>query len=129
MNWTEVIIKIFEICIYPLLGLTMTYITLYFKSKIANLNKTTQDNTFQANLQILNGIVENCVLSTRQTYVDNLKAAGNFNETAQKMAFKITYDAIMASLTDESKKVLASGIKDLSQYVTDLIVAKILLMK
>jgi hypothetical protein len=45
------------------------------------------------------------------------------------MAFKITYDAIMASLTDESKKVLASGIKDLSQYVTDLIEAKILLMK
>jgi hypothetical protein len=82
MNWTEVIIKIFEICIYPLLGLAMTYVTLYFKSKIANLNKTTQNNTFQSNLLILDGIVENCVLSTRQTYVDNLKAAGNFNETA-----------------------------------------------
>ena len=59
MNWTEVVTKIFEICIYPLLGLTMTYVTLYFKSKIANLNKITQDNTFQSNLQILNGIVEN----------------------------------------------------------------------
>jgi hypothetical protein len=45
------------------------------------------------------------------------------------MAFKITYDAVMASLTEQTKLDLATVIKDLPKYITDLIEAKVQLTK
>jgi GTP-binding protein EngB required for normal cell division len=80
-------------------------------------------------LAILDTTIENSVLATKQTYVDALKKNNNFDETAKKMAFKITYDAVMASLTEETKNNLAIVINDLPKYITDLIEAKVQLIK
>lgn len=129
MNWTAIVTEIFEICIYPLLGLATIYLSVFLKNKIAHIKSQSNAETLQASLTILNTIVENCVLSTKQTYVDALKKSNAFDETARKMAFKITYDAVMASLTEQTKLNLATAIKDLPKYITDLIEAKVQLTK
>ena len=129
MNWTAIITEVFEVCIYPLLGLVTIYLTAFLKNKIAHIKTRSDAENLQASLTILNTIVENCVLSTKQTYVDALKKNNAFDETARKMAFKITYDAVMASLTEQTKKNLSAAINDLPKYITDLIEAKVQLTK
>lgn len=129
MSWAEILKSVFDILVEPLLGLAAIYATLYLKNKIVQLKVNTSHQTVQNSLAILNTTVENCVLATKQTYVDALKKNGNFDETARKMAFKITYDAVMASLTEQTKLNLATVVKDLPKYITDLIEAKVQLTK
>lgn len=123
--WKEILIDIYEILIYPLLGAVALYVTLYLKNKSQALIQRQNNDDLEAQLNVLNTIVDNCVLSTKQAYVDNMKKNGSFDETAQKMVFKITYDAVMASLTEETKKGLSGIIKDLPKYISDLIEARV----
>lgn len=125
MEWTEILIDLFEVCIIPLLGVATTYLVLFLKSKINALKETSKSDKVDKYLSMLNDTVENAVLATTQTYVDELKKNGSFDATAQRMAFEITYKTIMSSLTDEAKKYLAEVTTDLEQYVTEMIEAKV----
>lgn len=125
MEWTEILIDLFEVCVIPLLGVATTYLVLFLKSKINALKETSKSDKVDKYLSMLSNTVENAVLATTQTYVDALKKNGSFDATAQKMAFEITYKAVMSSLTDEAKKYLAEVTTDLDQYVTEMIEAKV----
>jgi len=67
----------------------------------------------------------NCVLATKQIYVDALKKEGAFDEAAKQKAFQLTYDAVVAVLTDEAQKYLGESIKDLKVYITNKIEASV----
>lgn len=125
MEWTEVVSKLFDLCIVPLLGLVTMYLSLWLKSKIANLQKKTETHSAQKSLDVLNVIVENCILATNQTYVEPLKEKGIFDDVAKKMAFELTYNAINSNLTKETKDSLSKITADLDKYIRDLIEAKI----
>lgn len=125
MEWTEVLIDLFEVCVIPLLGVATTYLVLFLKSKINALKEASKSDKVDKYLSMLSNTVENAVLATTQTYVEALKKSGSFDATAQKMAFEITYKAVMSSLTDEAKKYLAEVTTDLEQYITEMIEAKV----
>lgn len=125
MSWNDIILNLYELFIYPILGALALYLVSYIKNK-ASLLKFQQNNSdLQSALTTLNTIVDNCVLSTKQTYVDNLKKAGTFDATAQKMAYEVTYNAVMTTLTDDTKKVLEKAINNLPKYISDLIEARV----
>ena len=69
--------------------------------------------------------IENCVIATNQTYVEALKAAGKFDAEAQKTAFNMTKNAVMAILSDEAKKYLETAVGDLNEYITQQIEAAV----
>jgi hypothetical protein len=72
-------------------------------------------------LGILETTVVNCVVTTNQTYVDALKDKNAFDAAAQKEAFSMTYEAVMASLTDDVKAGLSEVAMDLPTFVKQLI--------
>ena len=78
---------------------------------------------------MLDDTIINCVVATNQTYVDALKKAGSFDAEAQKQAFKLTYDAVMAILTDEAQMYLNEAIKDLNAYITNKIESGVVAVK
>ena len=70
-----------------------------------------------------------CVIATNQTYVEALKKGNAFTKEAQEEAFKQTYEAVMAVLTDEAKKYLTAAYGDLTAYITNKIEAEVNLSK
>ena len=69
--------------------------------------------------------ITDCVLATNQTYVEALKDKNAFDEEAQKEAFKQTYEAVLAVLSDDAKEYLTNAYGDLTIYLTQKIEAEV----
>ena len=129
MEWTIILTQIFEVCIVPLLGLLTGYLVAFIKKKMDAITAETKSELAKKYLNLLEETVVNCVLTTKQTYVDALKKENAFTAEAQKEAFEKTYNAVMANLTEESKVYLAEVSADLPQFITEMIESKVALIK
>jgi hypothetical protein len=87
MDWMEMLQKIFEVCIIPLLGILTTYIILFINKKSKELQDSTDNELYKKYIDMLEQTVINCVIATNQTYVDALKERNAFDAEAQKEAF------------------------------------------
>ena len=125
MNYMEMLQKIFEVCIIPLLGVLTTYLVLFIKQKSKELQKTTDNELYKKYIELLQDTIVRCVIATNQTYVEALKDKNAFDKEAQEHAFKMTYDAVMAILTDDAKVYLSNVFGDLETYITKLIEAEV----
>lgn len=129
MDWTNVVKQIFELVVFPLLGIGTTYLIVLINAKIKELKKQSDSDLEKKYLDMLNNTITDCVLATNQTYVNELKKQGKFDLDAQKIAFQKTYENVMALLTDEAKKYLSEALGDLQTYVNNKIEAEVLLNK
>lgn len=125
MNYMEMLQKIFEVCIIPLLGVLTTYLVLFIKQKSKELQETTDNELYKKYIELLQDTIVRCVIATNQTYVEALKDKNAFDKEAQEHAFKMTYDAVMAILTDDAKVYLSNVFGDLETYITKLIEAEV----
>ena len=76
-------------------------------------------------ISMLSNTVIDCVVATNQTYVEALKQKGEFNAEAQQYAFNMTYEAVLAVLSEDAKEYLTSIYGDLSVYITNMIEAEV----
>lgn len=125
MNYMEMLQKIFEVCIIPLLGVLTTYLVLFIKQKSKELQETTDNELYKKYIELLQDTIVHCVIATNQTYVEALKNKNAFDKEAQEHAFKMTYDAVMEILTDDAKVYLSNVFGDLEVYITKLIEAEV----
>ena len=117
--------QILNICVFPLLGVLTAYLIAFIRKKTAQLQEKSHNDTIDKYLGMLELTIVNCVLATKQTYVDALKGQNAFTAEAQKEAFNKTYEAVMASLTEEAKKYLSEITNDLNAYITEQIEATV----
>lgn len=129
MDWANVVKQIFELVVFPLLGIGTTYLIVLINAKIKELKKQSDNDLEKKYLDMLNNTITDCVLATNQTYVNELKKQGKFDLDAQKIAFQKTYENVMALLTDEAKKYLSEALGNLQTYVNNKIEAEVLLNK
>ena len=125
MEWLIVLQQIFEVCIVPLLGIITCYIVNYIKAKINELNTANDNEILVKYLTMLSETVCNCVIATNQTYVNSLKGQNAFDAEAQKKAFEMTYNAVIAVLSDDAKNYLTNIYGDLTMYITNMIEAEV----
>lgn len=125
MDWMLMLYQIFELCVIPLLGVLTMYLVQYIKMKSQEIADKTDSDLADKYIQMLADTITTCVIATNQTYVESLKKQGKFNAEAQKEAFNLTYDAVMAVLTDEAKHYLAVIYGDLAAYITTRIEAEV----
>ena len=125
MDYMEMLQKIFEVCVIPLLGILTTYLVLFIKQKSKELQETTDNELYKKYIELLQDTIVRCVIATNQTYVEALKDKNAFDKEAQEHAFKMTYDAVMAILTDDAKVYLSNVFGDLETYITKLIEAEV----
>ena len=129
MNWTEVLEQVFELIVYPVLSIGSIYLTYLISIKIKELKQKAKDETTKKYLDMLDETIYNAVLATTQTYVDSLKKQGKFDVEAQKVAFKLSYDAVMKVLTTDAIKYITASVGDLETYITNKIEADVKLSK
>ena len=117
--------EIIEVCLIPLLGVLVTYLVKYINTKSKELEASTDNELAKKYISLLSTTITNCVIATNQTYVETLKKQGKFDAEAQKEAFNMTLNAVMALLTDEAKRYLSEIYGDLNTYITNQIEATV----
>lgn len=117
--------EIIEVCLIPLLGVLVTYLVKYINTKSQELEASTDNELAKKYISLLSSTITNCVIATNQTYVETLKKQGKFDVEAQKEAFNMTLNAVMALLTDEAKQYLSEIYGDLNTYITNQIEATV----
>lgn len=121
----EMLEQIFELCVVPLLGILTTYLVKIIRKKSAEINSKITDEKISKYVKMLTSTITECVISTNQTYVDNLKGQNIFDKEAQEKAFEMTYNKVMNILTEEAKEYLAEVYGDLDIYITSKIESEV----
>jgi hypothetical protein len=125
MDWLNILQQIFELCIIPLLAIITRSLIIYISTKKDELKSKTDNELAKKYLDLLNDTIANCVIATNQTYVEALKKGNAFTADAQKAAFEKTYQAVIATLSDEAQKYLPEVVGDLQTYITQKIEASV----
>lgn len=121
----ELLGKIFELCIIPLLGILVPFVIQWIRTKSAALVASADNDLSKKYIAMLTDTVTNAVIAVKQTYVDALKGKNAFTAEAQKEAFTMAYTAVLNNLTDEAKVYLNEAYSDLESYIKVLIEAKV----
>lgn len=129
MEWINFLEQVLELVVYPILGVIGTYLTYLIQLKIKEVKQKADNEKADKYFNMLENTISTVVMATSQTYVDSLKAQGNFNTEAQKVALKLTYDTVVGLLTDEAQEYLATCVADLETYIINKIEANIKLYK
>lgn len=101
--------------------LAMSVLTLLARllhEKFVALKTKTDNEGIKLLIEKIDYIVQLCVESTNQTYVDQLKKDGKFDANNQKEAFKKTFTAIECMLTESDKQEIISTFGDISTFIT-----------
>ena len=125
MDWLNILQQIFELCIIPLLAIITRSLVIYISTKKDELKNKTDNELAKKYLDQLNDTIANCVIATNQTYVEALKKENAFTADAQKAAFEKTYQAVIATLSEEAQKYLPEVVGDLQTYITQKIEASV----
>lgn len=122
MEWLK---EIFEILIIPILGVVSGFIVMFLKAKAKEIMLKVNNDTADKYIQMFTETVCMCVTTTNQTYVESLKAQGQFDAEAQKVAFEKTKNAVLAVLADDAKDYLTNMVGDFNAYLEQTIEATV----
>lgn len=125
MDWLEMLNKIFDVCIVPLLGILTTYLVQYIKVKQEEIAQNSKSELVKKYTEMAEKTITDCVIATNQVYVDALKDKNAFDLDQQKAAFELTYKAVLNLLTDEAQTYLMEAYGDLSEWVKQKIEAEV----
>lgn len=125
MDWSSFIQDLFTVVLIPLLGIAVKYFVSYIDAKMKALAANQENETYAKYIDMLNETIQNAVVTTNQTYVDALKAAGKFDAEAQKEAFHKTYNAVMSVLSTEAMNYFNELYGDATLYITNMIEAQV----
>lgn len=115
-------LEIFNSAFQILLPLAITFgiisLGIFLSAKKKEVQAKTDNEIANKYLDMLEDTIMKSVIATTQTYVEALKGKNAFDVDAQKVAFQMSYDAVMATLTDEAKTYLSTIVSDLQSYIT-----------
>lgn len=129
MEWLALLYEILQVCVIPLLGVLTAFIVKYINMKSVEIQANVDNDMADKYIAMVADTVSACVIATNQTYVEALKKNNAFTAEAQKEAFNLTYNAVMAILTEEAKEYLAEIYGDVAAYITNKIEAEVNISK
>lgn len=121
MDFTELVQQIFTICIIPLLGILTKFLVDFIKVKSEEILGKVDNDLADKYIKMLTETITDCVIATNQTYVNSLKEQGKFDLEAQKVAFEMTCNSVLAILSDDAKEYLTNVFGDLEVYIKNKI--------
>lgn len=125
MEWLSLAYEILQVCVIPLLGVLTAYTIKFINFKSLEIQNQVDNDLADKYIAMIADTISACVMATNQTYVEVLKKQNAFTAEAQKEAFNLTYNAVMAILTDDAKDYLAEIYGDVSAYITNKIEAEV----
>lgn len=106
MNWNQVVSYVLSGILKLVIMFVIPYVVKLIVSKVKN-------DHIAKYIGIAADVVTQCVAYVDQIYVDNLKDDGMFDVNAQKQAFEMCKQRILAMLNEEAKKAVIEVYGDL----------------
>ena len=116
MEWKDLLIYVIQ----TLCGLV---ITVGIPFLFTLLRKKIKDEKLARLISRVENIVSKTVILVNQTYVDALKEEGLFDKEAQKAAFEMCKEKVLAMLNDEAIVAIAETFGDYEEWIRTLIEA------
>lgn len=118
MTWNDILIEIVNVAFKAVTMIVLPYLAAkvgenIHNERVAKLVKKGEE------------FVVKSVEMVNQTFVESLKAEGNFDMEAQKKAFKLCYENWMAMASDEVKRAIIEQVADLDTWLNTMIEARI----
>lgn len=110
--------ELFWTLVPVILTIGTIFLSIFLNTKKKEIKEKTDNEIAHKYLDMLEETIMKSVNATTQTYVEALKGKNAFDAEAQQEAFKKTYTAVLATLTDEAKLYLNTIIGDLETYIT-----------
>lgn len=118
MDWNvllqDLLYAVITAAVPILTAFALKFFSKYFNKISVETDQLIISDTINESLDLIMKVVS----STSQTYVDSLKASGEFTKEAQEKAFNETKDTIMNLLSEESKELLATLYQDIDAWLT-----------
>ena len=116
MDWKDLLIYIIQTLCGLVITVGIPYIFTLIRKKI-------KDEKLERIINRVENIVSKTVILVNQTYVDALKEEGLFDKEAQKAAFEMCKEKVLAMLNEESIKAIAETFGDFDEWIRTLIEA------
>lgn len=115
--------------LYIILLICIPFVTALVKYGISEATKflsaRTKNEQVWQYIREIGDAVANAVAAMNQKYVDDLKAAGKFDETMQKEILKRAISAALKSISGDAQKYLKENYGDTSAYIETRIESQI----
>ena len=98
-----------------------TYVCKFLYEKWSTNKQVVENQHIQDTLDQVVSMVLNCVIAVNQTFADELKKKGEFNEEAAKAAFAMCKDIAIKMLSENAKKIITNIYGDVDTYLDTLI--------
>ena len=93
------------------------YLVDLFRAKISQIAINVQDDTVKRYIEFAEDAISKAVVSVNQTYVESLKAAGNFDDKAQKEAKERATAIAKQLITKDIKEAITMIYGDFDSYL------------
>lgn len=115
--------------LYIILLICIPFVTALVKYGISEATKflsaRTKNEQVWQYIREIGDAVANAVAAMNQKYVDDLKAAGKFDETMQKEILQRAISAALKSISGDAQKYLKENYGDTSAYIETRIESQI----
>lgn len=121
MSWLDIAKELLGALVVPFLGVvTGCIVKIVHEKSLALKNKITNEN-LKKYIEMLDNTIEECVVATNQTYVENLKKKNLFDTEAQIDALEKTRQAVEEIISEECKIYLSTFYGDLEKVINEKI--------
>lgn len=128
-EWNEIIIMFAETLTYLVVACVIPVMVKILKDKIANDKNLADVELVYELVDIAADVAIKCCNVVNQTFVDDLKAQGEFDSDSQKEAFKMCKDMILSMLNDATKEAIIALHTDLDTWIDSQIENSVKVLK
>lgn len=107
--------------VIPLLPIISGFLVALIRKKLSEIEQNVNDNKVKKYVNLAEDAVCTAVTVISQTYVDNLKKAKTFDDTAQKAAFIAAKNKAIALMGTEAQKALKALYGDINLWLDNKI--------
>ena len=113
----EILVEIGTSVVCLLLASVLLFLAKWVHIKCEQLKAKTDSEALKALLDKIDFIVQLCVETTNQTFVDDLKENNKFTEQEKQQAYNKTFESIENMLTEDDKEQILANFGDLSTFL------------
>jgi biopolymer transport protein ExbB/TolQ len=113
----EILDTLLQAVIVAVVPVLTTYIVKFIQARSAAWETQLANETAKRHLEEITNAVSTAVSAVSQTYVENIRKSGEFNEEAQKQALSLARDTALNVMTEDAKSFIQNSFGDMEALI------------
>lgn len=120
-DFSNLLKDILYIVLTAIAPIVVTYFTKYVDAKIEEMTANIESEKIKKYIESVSDAISIAVTSVSQTYVDSLKASGQFDKEAQAKAKELAMDTARKLITQNAQDTIDMIYGDFNEYLESAI--------